>query len=76
MTTGNLSTLSRVGVYGSTPFQHELTSPSLTGTWTVPTGCTPQSSATMPQPRALALDGSQELGPEQVLTLMPTFTLG
>jgi hypothetical protein len=41
MTTGNLSSSSRVEVFGSTPYQHVLTSPSLTGTLTLSTQCSP-----------------------------------
>jgi hypothetical protein len=36
--------MSRTEVFGSTPYQHELTSPSLSGTWTLSTAKIPADS--------------------------------
>jgi len=75
MTTGNLSTISRVAVYGSTPFQHELTSPSLTGTWTVSTACSSQPIAPSPRPRSFASDEFKGFEQEQFLSLTPVVAI-
>jgi hypothetical protein len=69
MTTGNLSAASRPGVYGSTPYQIELTSPSLTGTWTLPTDRVPQMNAPMYRSTSNAGTPLQSLETDQVISV-------